>query len=362
MARAAGLVAGNTSSDGVAIDGAFVERGDLTGGEAARQVLRDRRVQMAILETARGGLLRRGLAAYPVDAAIITNVSADHLGEHGVLDLETMTATKLVAARAVRATGHVVLFADDEGLMRGAVGITAPRILFALDEARVASHVAGGGVAYVLRAGALVRLAAGGAKVLVRVDEAPITAGGAARHNVKNALGAAALAYALGLPDEPVVAALRAFGAHDDDNPGRGALHTLPSGVRVLLDFGHNPAAAADLYAWARTLAGSARVLAVITQPGDRDDAAMTAFVRAAIDAGADELFVWETASLFRGRDEGAIRDALVAAARGAGLGAMRIATAADESSAVRSAIGRAHAGDVVVVSPSLDRSIPGDA
>lgn len=362
MAKEAGLVVGNTSSDGVAIDGAVVERGDLTGGEAARQVLRDPRVQMAILETARGGLLRRGLAATPVDAAIITNVSADHLGEHGVLDLETMIATKLVAARAVRPTGRVVLFADDEGLMRGAHGIAGTRILFAERDASVAAHVAAGGVAYVARDGVLTRLSAGDATALVRFDAVPLTARGTARHNVKNALGAAALAYALGLPDEPVVRALRTFGTHADDNPGRGALHTLANGVRVVLDFGHNPAAAADLYAWARAMAGDTRVIAVLTQPGDRDDDAMEAFVRAAVRAGASEVVIWETESLFRGRAEGAIRDTLVRAAVQVGLSRAHVATAPDEAAALRHALGRARAGDVVVVSPSLDRTVPGDA
>jgi cyanophycin synthetase len=128
-------------------------------------------------------------------------------------------------------------------------------------------------------------------------------------------------------------------------------------GVRVVLDFGHNPAAATALYAWARLLAGRFhRVLAVLTQPGDRDDAAMDAFVLAVARAGVSHATVWESESLLRGRAPRVIVGTLMGSLAAAGV---RADHAASEADAIRLALGRARRGDVVVVSPSLDRRVP---
>ena len=344
IAKHAGLVPGITSSDGTAIDEAIVEAGDNTGGESARAVLRDPRVQIAILETARGGLLRRGLAVTNVDAALITNVTADHLGEHGVLDLKTLVATKAVVGHAVKKGGKLVLGADDPQLRKIASTFAAERVLFAIDPKNVRRHR---GHAFVLYEGSLVHVHGRSRDVLVRVDEVPITDGGRAVHNVKNALAAAALAFSLGLPRDAIVAGLRSFGAAD--NPGRGHVVTT-NGVRVLFDFGHNPAAAKELYGWARTLGKN--VLAVITQPGDRTDAAMQAFARAVAESGVARTFVWESESLLRGRAHGWITRTLMAASTHA-------TKAKSEADAIRAALKAAKKGDVVVVSPSLDRGLP---
>ena len=347
IAKLAGLVPGITSSDGTAIDEAIVDAGDNTGGESARAVLRDPRVQIAILETARGGLLRRGLAVTNVDAALITNVTADHLGEHGVLDLKTLVATKAVVGHAVKKGGKLVLGADDPQLRKFASSFAAERVLFAIEPKNVRAHR---GHAFVLHEGSLVHVHGRSRDVLVRVDEVPITDGGRAVHNVKNALAAAALAFSLDLPRDAIVAGLRSFGS--SDNAGRGNVVTTSKGVRVLLDFGHNPAAVKDLYAWARTL--GTRVFAVLTQPGDRTDDAMQDFARAVVDAGIAEAFVWETESLLRGRAAGSITATLTRALRGT-----RTTRAKTEAEAIRAALKRAKKGDVVVVSPSLDRALP---
>lgn len=360
IAKLAGRVPGNTSSDGVAIDEVIVDPGDNTGGESAREVLRDPRVQIAILETARGGLLRRGLAVTNVDAALVTNVSADHLGEHGVLDLKTMIATKSVVGHAVKKGGKLVLGADDPGLVRIAHTFAAERVWFALSPRVAKAALARGATTFFVDGGTLVRARGHNRVALARLDEVPITSGGTAPHNVKNALAGAALAWSLGLPDTAIREGLRTFGRAPADNPGRGHVVTTRAGVRVILDFGHNPAAANDLYRWARALAGNdRRVFAVLTQPGDRDDAAIAAFVRAVADAGANRAVLWERESLLRGRAPGAITRELARACRTVGLPSQR---APDEDAALRAALARAKKGDVVVVSPSLDRILPDGA
>ncbi|MFO0686848.1 MAG: Mur ligase family protein [Sandaracinus sp.] len=358
IAKHAGLVPGNTSSDGIAIGERIVERGDNTGGESARAVLRDPRVQIAILETARGGLLRRGLAVTDVDAALITNVSEDHLGEHGVLDLDTMRETKAVVGHAVKKGGKVVLGADDAGLRAMAKSFRAERVLFAIDPRSVRAHLRAGGHAFTVERGVLVHRGPKRREEIVRVVDVPVTDGGRALHNVKNALAAAALAWSLGLPTRAIAEGLRSFGEKRGDNEGRGQLALTDDGVRVLLDFGHNPAAATHLYAWARSLAGDARVLAVLTQPGDRTDAAIEAFVRSVVDAGARTIVAWERESLRRGREAGEVVRAITRAARQVARG-VRVVHASDEADAIGRAVALAKRGDVIVVSPSLDRRLP---
>jgi cyanophycin synthetase len=357
MAKHAGLVPGNTSSDGVSVGEEVVEAGDLTGGEAARQVLRDPRVEIAILETARGGLLRRGLAAYPVDAALVTNVSSDHLGDNGVLDLETMADAKATVLRAVRAGGKAVVNAGDARVMARAEALDAERVLFAVSENdAVRAHIAAGGHAFVVRGEALVHAAATGEDVLVRIDEVPITFRGAARHNVENALAAAALAWSLGLSRDAVVAGLKSFGSKHGDNIGRGTVVTLASGARALLDFAHNPVALTDVYALAGALRGEGGIVAVATQAGDRSDEDFEAFARVVVSGGATHVIVWEKERLLRGRAPGGVRAILRASFARAGLASSVIEEAEDEREAVAKALRHVGARDLLVVAPYLDR------
>ena len=191
IARASGLSPAITSTDGVTVAGEQLADGDYAGPMGARLALRDSRADIAVLETARGGILRRGLAVEHADATLLTNVASDHLDDFGVNDLATLAAVKLVAARVVRPTGRVVLNADDPGLAAHALGVS-PASWFALDRATPLIGIgltAGGDVAYV-EDGALVLAQGGRPLPLIRLDQVPITLGGAARYNVSNALGA----------------------------------------------------------------------------------------------------------------------------------------------------------------------------
>jgi UDP-N-acetylmuramyl tripeptide synthase len=303
--------------------------------------------------------LRRGLAVGGVDAALITNVTPDHLGEHGVLDLATLVDAKAVVGHAVNERGRVVLGADDPELVRIAPTFHATRVWFAATPESARAPLARGETTFLVERGAIVRAHRGKRTTLGKIVDMPITSGGTAPHNVKNALAAAALAWSLGLPDAAIRKGLRTFGRAPADNVGRGQIHTTASGVRVILDFGHNPGAARELYAWARALAGDANVLAVLTQPGDRDDAAMAAFAHEAATSGVSRAIVWEKDSLRRGRRAGSIARTL-RRALGTSLPADRVSVAVDEASAIRAALAVADDGDVVVVSPSLDRVLPG--
>jgi UDP-N-acetylmuramyl tripeptide synthase len=357
MVTLAGKVPGNTSTDGVSVGEEVVEEGDWTGPEAARLVLRRSDVDVAILETARGGILRRGLAVDACDVALVTNVTSDHLGEFGVQDLPTMARAKGVVGTVAR--GRVVI-GDDPLLVELSPTFTAPVVLVALsaDSPTARAHLAKGGEVFTEDGGSFVRIAAGKRTGLGRVDEAPLTFGGVARHNVANALSAAAVAYGLGLPVRAIKSALRTFGSKPGDNPGRGQLVEAPGGKRVLLDFGHNPAGLRELLHLAASLTGEGgRIVSVHTQPGDRT-AEDTRLVAAEI-AGAHPRVVvlWESEEYRRGREPGDIVAALRGALVSAGMSASHVLDAELETEALAKALAAAKPADIVVVAPHVERA-----
>jgi cyanophycin synthetase len=223
----AGQVVGLTTTDGIHIGGHRVATGDMTGLNSARVVLSDPAVDVAVLETARGGIVRRGLGYDWADVAVLTNIQADHLGQDGIDTLEDVLWVKSLVAERVRVGGTLVLNADDERL---AALPDAPRVkklrrqvvFFSLSEANpvVRAHRAGGGTAFVLRDGWLVEAEGGREQRLVEAAALPVTLGGRAHFQTANALAAAAACGALGLAPEQVAFALCHFRS-DWDNPGR---------------------------------------------------------------------------------------------------------------------------------------------
>jgi cyanophycin synthetase len=344
MARAAGRVPGITSSDGVAVDEQLVHRGDFSGPEGTRLVLRHPGVEIAILETARGGILRRGLTVERCDAAVITNVSADHLGDYGVDDVAMMARVKAVVGRDART---VILNADDPALVAIAPSFAGDVVWF--------SRHPRPGVAWTVRDGQLVH----GDRALVAVDDIPITFGGRATYNVENALAAAALAHALGLPDDAIVAGLRGFTSSSHDNPGRGNLVDV-KGVRVLLDFGHNPAAIRGVLALARGLLaerGHGALRVTIGMPGDRLDAELREVAQEIAAGAPTQVIVCELpAYLLRGRELGVVPVLLATGLREHGVA--NVAFAATELDAVTRALADARPGDLVVVLAHLDPAV----
>jgi cyanophycin synthetase len=350
MVDASEQMAGVTSTDQIEVGGELIERGDFSGPGGARTLLRDRRVEVAILETARGGLLRRGLAVSRADAALVTNIAADHLGEFGVLDLPALAEAKLVVARVVRPEGRIVLNADDPQLVAASAGLRAPILWFSLDPANpvVRQALAAGGEACLLERSALVLMRGDQRTEITRIEEVPVTFGGAARHNVANALAAIGLASAIGIPAEAMAAGLRRVGNTPEDNPGRANLFER-DGVRVLLDYAHNPHGLTALLDIARTLPAERRLL-VLGQAGDRDDEALRDFARAALPFQPDRIIVKELPEMLRGRQPGEVTAILEDELRRLGIPAERIERAESELEGVRKALAEARAGDLVVL------------
>jgi UDP-N-acetylmuramyl tripeptide synthase len=356
MAMRAGRRVGSTSTDHVQVGDEVLDQGDFSGPGGARTLLRDRRVEMAILETARGGLLRRGLSVERADAALVTNIAADHLGEYGIYDLPSLAEAKLVVAQVVPASGRVILNADDPQLSRFPKTWPAPVTWFSLEPERpeLLAHLAAGGEAALLVGDALVLARGGKREVVARLAEVPIAHGGAARHNVLNALAAIALAAALGLPPAAMTIGLAHFGKAPEDNPGRANLFEI-GGVHVLLDYAHNPHGLRALLDFARTLEAKRRLL-LLGQAGDRDDSSLRELAQTAWSLRPDRIVLKELPSMLRGRAPGEVPDLLEAELRRLGAPANSLARAGSDVEAVESALAWAKPGDLLVLLVHTDR------
>jgi UDP-N-acetylmuramyl tripeptide synthase len=356
IVRAAGLAPGVTSTDFVTVGEEVVAEGDYSGPNGARTVLRDRRVEMAILEVARGGILRRGLAIPRAQAALVTNVADDHLGEFGIFDVPALADVKMVVAKAVGPGGRVVLNADDPLLLERGARLDSPVCWFTLDAAHpaVAAHLARGGEACLLDGEALVMARGAERRVIAAVRDVPMTLGGAARHNVANALAAIGVAGALGLTVEAIAGGLRAFENNPALNPGRANLWRL-GGVTAIVDFAHNPHGMTALVEMVRLLPARRRGV-VIGQAGDRDDDAIRAFVGCAWALRPQHVFVKEMEVYLRGRERGVVPEIIERELIRLGAAPAGVTRHESELEAVQAALRWASEGDLLLLTTHAQR------
>ena len=296
---------GVSCTDWIAVNDRIIERGDWSGPGGARNVLRQIEVDVAILETARGGLLRRGLGVNKADVALITNIAEDHLGDFGSRNLQELLDIKWVVSRAVDTTGTLVLNADDDLLVAKAGDYAGKIVWFSLDADNVIvkKHVGEGGLAFVLDGTALTKYQGNEAEVICESTDISITLDGAARHNTANSLAAAALAFCLGTSIDAICVGLKSV--TQDDNPGRCNVYEI-DGFRVLVDFAHNPQAMRALFDMAGGLPAKRRLLA-FGQAGDRPDDLIGELAREAWSIGLDAVIVSELETYHRGRGHGEV-------------------------------------------------------
>jgi UDP-N-acetylmuramyl tripeptide synthase len=342
MARAAGRVAGLSSSDWVRVGDEILDRGDYSGPGGARLALRDPRVEIAVLELARGGILRRGLPVDRASAAIVTNIAADHLGEYGIHDVDGIADAKLVVAKALHGAGRLILNADDPRLAERGTAAGVPLAWFTMAPA----HGIQEGAA--LENGMLVLRRGGASLPVLPAAEVRIGMAGGARYNLANALAAVAGADALGLPIAAAAEALRTFGADEADNPGRGVLREIGD-VKVLVDFAHNPHGVSALAALVASIP-AARRLVLLGQAGDRTDAEIQALAAATWAMRPDRIVVKEMDSYLRGRRPGEIPALLQAELTRLGAPDDMIAVEGSETAAVRAAFTWAQPDDLLVL------------
>jgi cyanophycin synthetase len=353
---AAGRVTGMCCTDSVNVGGEVLSRGDWSGPGGARMVLRDRRVEVAVLETARGGILRRGLAIRHAEAAIVTNIAEDHFGEWGIHDLGALAAAKLVVARAIGPSGRLVLNADDPQLAAAAARLTVPLFWISLerDHPVLRAHLDRGGDAAFLDGRELVVVRNGARAAVTAVGAVPITLDGAARHNVHNALGVIALATALGLSPEQIAPGLQRFRGTPDENPGRLNLFNL-GGVTVVADFAHNPHGMDALVTMATALPAKRRLL-ILGQAGDRDDNAIREFARSAWAFRPDRIVLKEMEIYLRGRQPGEATGMIKEEFQRLGAAPESMTHADSEYAAVLDALDWARPGDLLLLPLHAER------
>ncbi len=314
----AGRHVGTTTSDGVYVDERLVDAGDWTGPGGAAQVLGRSEVEVAVLETARGGILLRGIGYESNDAAVLTNISSDHLDLQGIHTLPELAEVKATIARITRPDGWVVLNADDPLVAAVARRVRAHVALFSMggDDRRFRRHLATGGRGFTLRGDTVVEIEAGESHPLATIRELPITIGGLARHNIANVLAAAGGARALGVTREQVSDGLRDFRPSADVSPGRLNLFRLGQRV-VIVDFAHNEAGISAVLDVAEGIAAggagrAAPITVIVGTAGDRPDDTLRGIGRIAAQR-AQRVAIKETLDYLRGRSREHVAGELMA-------------------------------------------------
>lgn len=340
----------HSCTDGVFVGRDAIDRDDYSGPAGARLALRRHDIDAAILETARGGLMRRGIAPTRVDVAVVTNISNDHFGEYGIDDLDGLAEAKLNVARPLGTRGTLVTNADDPVLMRHLDGIRAPLALFAFDADSpvLSAHRDSGAATAGVRDGRLVLQRNGRSLDLGAVDAMPLTFDGAARYNIANIAAAVLAADVLGIAAETLRNVLASFGARHEDNPGRLEHHVLGE-IEVFVDFAHNPDGLRGLLdAATRTRTG--RVGLTLGQAGDRGEREISELAEVAAEFTPDCVVLKDQPAYLRGRDIGEVPAILREALRKAGLDATRIVSGGDEWDALLWLLAWARPGDTLVL------------
>jgi cyanophycin synthetase len=342
------LLVGMTSTDGIYINQKLWVKGDMTGPESARTLLRHPDVQVAVLETARGGILRAGLGYDYADVAVITNVSNDHLGQYGIETLEDIAHVKSLVAEVVKPHSYVILNADDPLVIQMAKQTKGRVIYFSMEKDNfcVRKHLGIGGIAVFVRRGIILLCQGSRSYRICSVKQIPVTWGGFAKHNIQNVLAAVAAGWALGLSAVVIRNSLQSFSSNAQYNRGRLNLYEL-NGVRVFIDYGHNAAGIQEVANTLKQFKGGSLV-ACITVPGDRPDESVREVGRIAAQ-NFQRLIIREDANL-RGRLPGEIAQLIYNEAVQSGMNPLQIEIILSEIEAFRRGLDSCVAGDTFVM------------
>jgi cyanophycin synthetase len=360
ITKMAGFTPGMTSTDGVYIDGQRTVEGDMTGPVSARMVLSDPQIDLAVLETARGGLIRAGMGVREVNVGAVLNVQSDHLGIKGIDTLEQLAEIKRIVVEV--ATDCAVLNADDPHVLRMS-GYTDAKVICYVtmnpQHGLVREHIRAGGRACALEAGVngqMITLYDKGSHIpLLWTHLIPATMEGRALHNVQNAMVAASMAYALGIKLDAIRQGLRTFDTTFFQAPGRmNVFNEHP--FKVLFDYGHNAHAVGAMADLAQRLDVSGRRIVVLAGPGDRRDEDLVAIADAV--AGRFDHYICRRDDGLRGRDGDEVPRIQAKALLAQGVQESAISIIPDEQKAIDAALRMGQPGDLLLVfADALTRS-----
>ncbi|MEI2720804.1 MAG: cyanophycin synthetase [Gemmatimonadales bacterium] len=360
ICQMAGFTPGLTTTDGVYINGQRTVEGDMTGPASTRMVLSDPSIDVAVLEVARGGLLRAGMGTRYVDVGAVLNVRADHLGLKGIDTLEQLAEVKQVVVEVARDTA--VLNADDPLVLQMASETDAKHLCYVTTNPAhelVREHIRAGGRACALEAGVngeMITLYDHGAHIpLLWTHLIPATLDGRALHNVQNAMFAAVMAFSMGIKLDSIRNGLRTFDTSFFQAPGRMNVYS-DHPFRVILDYGHNAHAVGAMVELTARLDVRGRRIVVVAAPGDRRDEDIRAIAETV--AGHFDAYICRRDDTLRGRDGDEVPRLLARALAASGVPADRVQEIPDEQAAIDCALRMARAGDLVLVfGDALQRS-----
>jgi cyanophycin synthetase len=353
IAKMAGYTPGLTTTDGVYIDGQRTVEGDMTGPVSARMVLADPHIDFAVLETARGGLLRAGMGVREVDVGAVLNVQSDHLGMKGIDTLEQLSEVKRIVVEVAK--DCAVLNADDPNVLKMG-GYTDAKVICYVtlnpSHGLVREHIRAGGRACALEAGVnghMITLYDKGSHIpLLWTHLIPATLEGKAMHNVQNAMFAAAMAFSMGFKLDAIRQGLRTFDSTFFQAPGRMNVYNEHP-FKVLFDYGHNAHAVAAMADLAKRLDVSGRRIVVVAGPGDRRDEDLRDIAKA-VAAGEFDHYICRRDDGLRGRQSEEVPKLIAATLREVGVSEDKIAIIPDEQEAIDAGLRMSQPGDLLLI------------
>lgn len=347
MLKSIGYQVGMTTTDGIYVQDRLIASGDMSGPYSAKVILKDPMIDCAVLETARGGIIREGLGYNMADVGVVLNVQPDHLALKGIHTVEDLAKVKAVVAEMVRKGGFTVLNADDEQCLNMAQYCREEIIYFSLRPSNplIQSHVDSEHTAVVYDRGYITVMTGASATPIARAVDMPITLEGRALFNVQNAL-AAAVGHAMGLKNEEIRHGLISFFPSPSQTPGRTNFFSI-NDFEVMLDYAHNPPAYKNIIDLISRL-GHNRCLFVFDVVGDRRDEDLSE-ISALIASGCQHAIVYEDKQL-RGRQPGELMDIVEKAFLESGFKAASFEKIADEGQAIERALSIARKDDLVCI------------
>lgn len=306
-----GYKVGMTSTEGIYVGGKCIDKGDDTGYCSAKSILQNREVELAVLETARGGLIRKGLAYDSADVAVITNITEDHIGLEQIETMEDLSFVKSLVGEAVKEGGYTIINADDEWSRSILSRIKANKIFFSKskDNDLIKESISQNGIAVYLDNDILCVTNKGRKYKVLDINSIPIALGGILKFNLENAMAACAALVGIGVDYCMIAKGLKTFQLNNDCNSGRFNIYDV-NGIKIILDYGHN----IEGY---RAVLNSVcnmkkeRLVGVIGVPGDRKDEAISR-IGAMCGESMDKIFIKEDEDK-RGRESGKVAKLLEA-------------------------------------------------
>jgi len=349
IARAAGQVSGVTSTDFVRVGDDVLDLGDYSGPGGARLLLRDPRLEVAFLEVARGGILRRGLPLRRARVALVTNVANDHLGQYGVNTLQALTETKFAVSKTLAENGVLVVNADDAGIVDHLAQQDRQNLCwFSLDKSnpRIQYQLHNRGRCCFIDENDIVNFDGAREERICAIKDIPMTINGAALHNVRNALGAVGVASAMEYTSAQMRTGLCRFNSDERDNPGRLNSFLLRNSVHVIIDFAHNAHSVEAVTDTVRRMPAKQK-WALFGSAGDRSDDEIAAIASGVCSLAPDHVVIAEIETYLRGRALGEVGAIMKQACLDNGIPEERIYFAESPLAGVKFALSRMQEGDL---------------